>query len=98
MKVDETGDGIAFEVKVKPGAGRPGVEGVRGEALAVSVKSQPEAGKANKEVIKLIAKMAGVDSERVRITSGKKSRRKRVRISGIGRTELEQKIKTVLTD
>lgn len=93
LNSEDTSDGVAFEVKVKPGAGKSSVEGIRDGALAVSVKALPEGGKANAEVEKLVAKYFGTVAGNVRITGGMKSRRKRVRITGISGDELENRIK-----
>lgn len=95
LRSEETSDGVAFEVKVKPGAGKSAVEGFRDGAVVLSVKAQPEGGKANREVEKLISKLLGVGADCVRITGGMKSRRKRVRITGISGTELENRIKGI---
>lgn len=90
LNIDETSDGAAFEVKVKPCAGKSAVEGITSGALSVSVKAQPEGGKANAEVEKLIAKALKLPAENVRITGGMKSRKKRVRITGLSKSELER--------
>jgi len=92
LEIDETGDGVAFGLKVSPGSGKSCVTGLKGGALAVCVKSPPEGGKANKEVVKTIAKALRVGADAVRISGGKKSRRKRVRISGITRAELDERL------
>lgn len=93
LNSEDTSDGVAFEVKVKPCAGKSAVEGIRDGALAVSVKAPPEGGKANREVEKLVAKYFGAGAGNVRITGGMKSRKKRVRITGLSGAELENRIK-----
>jgi len=92
LNIEETGDGVALEVKVRTGAGRSCVEGVKDGMLAVSVKAAPEGGKANAEVERVVAKAAGVGAGDVKITAGRKSRRKRVRISGVKISELVKKL------
>ncbi len=92
LPIEETSDGVIINTKVKPGAGKSRVKGVTGGILSIDVKAQPEGGRANREVEKLVAKTAGLPKDSVKITSGKKSRRKRIRLTGITKAELEDRL------
>ena len=37
LKIDETSDGVAFEIKVSPGSGKSALGALKGDALAISV-------------------------------------------------------------
>lgn len=57
--------------------------GTHGDALRVRVRAPPEGGKANEEVRRVLADALGVPPSSVEIVSGHRSRRKRVRVSGV---------------
>ena len=59
------GDGLRIDVKVVPGASRPGIVGTLGDRLKVRVAEPPEDGKANAAVERLIATWLGVTEARV---------------------------------
>ena len=92
LNVETTTDGIVFFVKVRPGAGRSCIVGAGDGFLRLNVKAQPEGGKANRDVEKLISGALGLSRDGVRITSGKKSRRKRIRVKGIEKAVAEKKL------
>lgn len=56
---------------------------VDADKITVGVRSKPVDGKANKEVVRKIAKHFGVQSSRVAIRSGHKSRDKIVQITDL---------------
>jgi hypothetical protein len=79
--------GVEVALRVQPGAKADAVEGVaRGAdgrlALKLRVKAPPAEGKANDAVVRLLAKRWGLPKGAVVLTSGGRSRDKRLRLSG----------------
>ena len=77
-----------FTVKVHPRARRAAVTGRLGDAWKLDLTAPPVEGKANEECVRLLAEVAGVARERVRIVTGLTSRTKVVEIEGITEEEL----------
>lgn len=80
-------DGLAevtVHVHVQPGASRSELVGRHGDALRVRVAAPAEAGRANAAVVSVLAAVAGVAPRRAAVTAGVRSRRKQVRLSGVG--------------
>ena len=65
ISLRETAEGTVLEVKVRPKAGREGVEGLRDGRLVVSVTEAPEKDKANKALAKVIAEFFGISASRL---------------------------------
>jgi len=77
-----SGDGIEFEVHVRPGARRDAVDGTHDGVLAVRVSAPPAEGRANEAVRRLLAAELGVRRGAVELVTGAGSRRKRFRVEG----------------
>jgi uncharacterized protein (TIGR00251 family) len=75
--------GVAFAVRVLPRSGRTAVAGVRGDALLVRLAAAPVDGAANEALTAFIADLFDCPRSAVSLTSGEKSRDKRVAIDGI---------------
>ncbi len=74
-------------LRVQPGAGRNGVDGVAAGAdgspvLKLRVTAPPEDGKANAAVIKILAKAWKVPKGSIEITAGAGGRNKTVLVAG----------------
>ena len=70
-------------IRVRPGARRSAVKGVKDGKLVIDVAAQPEKGKANKELVRFLAKQLGVRKNQVVIVSGETAREKRVVFDGV---------------
>lgn len=81
--------GIIFTVRVVPRAAKSEVIGEHDGDLKVRIASPPVDGAANEEIIKLLAKTFGVSRGRVEILSGQTSKTKRVKISGLSRSDFQ---------
>jgi len=71
---------LIFDVKVVPSSGRNKWVINSAGKLKCYLKSPPEKGLANRELIKLIAKIAGVTKSDVEIISGATSRNKKIKV------------------
>lgn len=75
-------DGVSLWIHVTPGARRPRIGGVFGDALRVSVQAPPVGGKANEACVAALAEAVGVPARQVELDPASRGRRKRVRIVG----------------
>ncbi len=66
----------------QPGARKPELRGMHGEAFKISIAEAAQDGKANKALVKALASVCGVPLSNVEVVAGHKSRRKRLFISG----------------
>lgn len=73
-----------LDVHVQPRAKASEVVGFHGDAIKVRLRSPPVDGAANQELIRLLADLLKIDRRDVELVGGEKSRRKRVRINGLG--------------
>ena len=69
---------MILELHVQPGASRTEFAGRHGERIKVRLAARAQDGKANDALIEFLAQHYGVPRRNVRITSGLKSRQKRV--------------------
>ena len=87
-----SGQGIRFDVLVKPRASRTAVLGVEGERLAVALAAAPVEGAANEALRRLLAEFFELPRQSVAIVSGEKSRRKRVELRGVDAASVRARI------
>ncbi|MCU1255603.1 MAG: hypothetical protein JWM83_1902 [Candidatus Angelobacter sp.] len=97
IPVHESAKGITFAVKVHPGAHKNAITGVMGDALKLGLTAPPVNGKANKAVVEFFADLFAIPRSSVTIASGETSRNKIVRVSGLSRTAVEQRLSEALT-
>ncbi|QOJ13794.1 MAG: DUF167 domain-containing protein [Planctomycetia bacterium] len=88
LVVSQEEGGVAFGVKVVPGASRSRMVGVLGDVLKIAVAEPPEDGRANAAVQRLLAERLGVPAAAVDVVSGHSSPRKRIRVRGLSRSRL----------
>jgi uncharacterized protein (TIGR00251 family) len=81
--IETTADGVVISVRVIPRAARSGLAGTRGDAVLVRLQSPPVDGAANGELVDVMAKALQVPKRAVSIVAGDRSRRKRIKITGI---------------
>jgi len=72
-----------IRIKLLPRSSKSQVMGKEGEFYKVKVNSPPVDGEANKELIFLISKRLRIPKGSIEIISGKTSRMKVVRVTGI---------------
>ena len=87
-----------FAVKVHPRARKNAITGVVGEALKLSLSAPPVDGKANQAVIDFFASCFEIPRSSVTIASGETSRNKVVRIAGMSKPAVEQRLAAILQD
>ncbi len=90
MNLREHDGGVTFDVLVQPRASREKLGPLHDGRLKVAVTSPPVDGEANAAVIALLAKRLGVAKGAVEVVAGASSRRKTVRVAGVGRAAIEE--------
>ena len=92
MNAKQKGVGLHLEsdvkIKLLPGSSKNQIIGKEGDVFKVKVTPPPVDGKANKALIALLAKRLGLPKRDIKIVSGKSSRLKTIRISGLPQKEI----------
>jgi len=96
IEIKEKAGGVQFAVRVIPGASKNEVAGIQEGALKIKLTAPPVEGKANKACVDFLARLLGMRRSALAIVSGGKSRKKTVTVDGIGRSELELRLKDIL--
>ena len=96
LTIKETAGGVTFQVRVIPGASKNEVAGIQDGALKVRLTAPPVEGKANRACVEFLAGLLGVRRSALAITSGEKSRKKTVSVTGLARGELEERLKALV--
>ena len=74
--------GLYLNVHAQPGARRPQLRGLHGDALKIAVSQQAQEGKANEAILRFVADGLHLGSGDVELVSGQSSRRKRLFLHG----------------
>jgi len=96
IPVHESAKGVSFSVKVQPRARRNAITGTLGDALKLALTAPPVEGRANQAVIEFLAETLEIPRASVTITSGETSRNKVVRVAGVSKRIVEQKLEAAL--
>jgi uncharacterized protein (TIGR00251 family) len=97
LPLNESAKGITFAVKVHSRARKNAIKGTVGDALKLALTALPVEGKANQAVIEFFADLFEIPRSSVTIASGETSRNKVVRISGMDRAAVQQRLSGALT-
>ncbi len=81
---------------VRPGAARRGVAGVQDGALVVRVTARPVEGAANRALLETLAAALGVRPGALALVGGERSRRKRVRVTGLTADAVRSRVEAAL--
>src|SRR5437870_13768823 len=92
FSIKEMPDGIAFQVKVHPRAKKDAITGALGDALKLSLTAPPIEGRANDACIEFFARLLKVPHSSITIASGRSSRLKVIRITGITAVEFRAQL------
>lgn len=85
LELVENAGGVSFRVRATPRARSCSVAGVVEGVLCVRVAAPPVEGKANEVLREYLARLLGVRTSAVRISSGDRSRHKVVEVQGVTR-------------
>lgn len=87
---DDGAGRLTLRLHVQPGARRTETAGLHGDALKLRLAAPPVDGRANECLIAFLAQQAGVARAAVELASGAGSRRKVVRIHGVGAAGMQR--------
>lgn len=87
--IDERDGRVYVIVHVQPRSSREGIAGCYGDTLKVRVTAPPVEGAANAACIALFAQLLNVSRASITIAAGETARRKRMRIDGVTREQVE---------
>ncbi|HKD81194.1 MAG TPA: DUF167 domain-containing protein [Candidatus Angelobacter sp.] len=96
IPVHESAKGVSFSVRVQPRARRNAITGTLGDALKLALTAPPVEGRANQAVIEFLAETLEIPRASVTITSGETGRNKVVRVAGVSRQTVEQRLTRIL--
>ena len=97
IPVHESAKGVSFRVKVQPRARKNAIAGTVGDALKLALTAPPVDGRANQAVIQFLADALEIPRASVTIASGEISRDKVVRIAGVSKQTVEQRLEAALS-
>lgn len=80
---------LELAVRVQPRASRTRVVGEHDGMLKIQLAAPPVDGEANAALLEFLAKELGVPRRQVTLAAGDTSRRKRVRVEGLGAAAVE---------
>jgi uncharacterized protein (TIGR00251 family) len=90
-------DGALLRVHVVPGAARPGIAGLHGDALRVRVTARPVEGAANRELLRTLAGVLGIRAGDLALEAGSRGREKRVRVRGVPAETVRERLAPALS-
>jgi uncharacterized protein (TIGR00251 family) len=90
-------DSTRLQLRVAPGATKPGIVGRYGASWKVRVAAAPEGGKANAAVIRLLADTLVLPARDIEVVSGHSSRDKIVELAGIEPDETDRRLTAAST-
>ncbi len=93
--LDKSG-GVYFQVLAAPGSSSSGVRGIHDGGLKVAVRAPADKGRANKELVEVIAALAGVPKRNVEVVSGHGTRKKRISVAGISKSQFLLNLKRAI--
>lgn len=93
MNLTQKDGTVVFDVRVVPRASKSEIIGEHDGALKIRIASPPVDGAANTELIRLLAKKLGVSRGDIEIVGGNTSKNKRIKITNLSQSKLEEMIK-----
>ena len=92
IALHETALGVSFAVKIQPRAKRNAIVGELGDVLKIALTAPPVDGRANQACIDFFADFLELSRSAITILSGESSRNKVIRVAGISREDLRNKL------
>ena len=81
-----------LSIRVKPNARCNDVSGLDEDILLVSVAAPPVKGKANRELVSFLSEMLHLRKSDIVVEKGATSRRKRLLVKGLTRSQIMQRL------
>ena len=96
LQLSDSSAGVVLRVRVVPRAGRSALVGVRDGALLIRVAAAPVRGATNDALTEVLASVLDLPRTRIQLVSGGRARLKRVRIEGLGASEVVRRLAAAL--
>ncbi|MBC8206931.1 MAG: YggU family protein [Kiritimatiellales bacterium] len=90
--MNEAPGGLDVRIKAVPRAAKNEIQGVHDGALKIRLTTPPVDGKANQALIKFLSKTLNISKAQIELAQGETSRHKTVRISGLTKQQLIERI------
>lgn len=90
--VEAAPGGVYIDIRLLPRASRNAVTGPEAGRLRIKLTAPPVEGAANRALVGLLSKTLGVKKSSIKITSGLRSRNKRVFVEGLESEEAERRL------
>jgi uncharacterized protein (TIGR00251 family) len=85
-------DGVLLDIKVIPRAGRTALAGTRDGAVLIRLAAAPVEGAANSALIAFLADILDIPKRNIAIVAGETSRQKRVKITGVTASAVQERL------
>ncbi|MDX1965189.1 MAG: DUF167 domain-containing protein [Pirellulales bacterium] len=95
--IEETAAGLILRVKAQPRGRANEIRGVHAGELRVCVTAVPEKGEANRAIRELLCERLGLAQRQLDLIAGDTANHKKFLITGVGLTDLRDKLRTELT-
>lgn len=92
MNIQEHPDGVVLKIKVQPRASRNKIAGVIGDALKLMLTAPPVDGEANAACVDFFSDLFGVPKKSIQILSGHTGRTKLVKVYGLTKSDILEKV------
>ena len=90
---EPAGEAGTVTVHVLPRSSREEVAGLFGDAVRVRLTAPPLDDRANEALVRFLAAALGVSRPRVELVSGRRGRRKLIRVAGMSRDDIFRRLK-----
>ncbi len=90
--ISEANGSVTFAARIVPRSSRNQIVGVEGGALRIKLTAPPVEGAANAALIEFVAEWLAVRRSAVSIVSGNRARNKLVRVMGVTREYVYERI------
>ena len=88
--VHAVGNGVEIPVLVLPRSSRNAVVGLQDNCLKIKISKPPVDGQANAACCRLLAERFNIPASKVTVVRGHTSRRKTIRLEGLGEVEARE--------
>lgn len=92
IPIHDSGTSITLAIRVHPRANQNAITGEVGDALKVSLTTPPLQGRANEACVEFFAKLLKVPRSSVTIASGRSSRNKVIRVTGVTSQHVRERL------
>ncbi len=92
LQIRQTKKGVILTFKIVPGSSKTAVSGSYGEMIKVKIAAPAEKGKANKALVKFLAEKLSLSKNDIRILKGETNPVKQIRINGVSKEKLKEKL------